>query len=197
MIELFYYILRPYPKNYFSVLSGIYQENTQEYKRLFSLTNFEHNYNSKLYNISKHLLTKTFWNNLQVEDIQQYGITELRPNINYYEYSKNHPVGIGYELLTLNKINKGSLASVRNTIADKIKQSKINFNSVFQIDRSINLFSKYKHFLAALIILKAHSENELKLELLNSSNQATLLTVSHENINTLSQLLHYDDYQIL
>ena len=161
------------------------------------LNNFEHNYNTKLYNISKHLLTKTFWNNLKVENIQQYGITKLRPDIDYYEYSKKHPVGIGYELLALNKINKASLASVRNTIADKINQSKTNFNSVFQIDRSINLFSKHKYFLAALIILKAHSEHDLKLKLLNSSDQATLLTITHENINNLAELLHYDDYQIL
>ena len=161
------------------------------------LTNFEHNYNSKLYCISKFVLTKTFWKNLKLENIRQYGITKLRPNINYYEYSKKHPVGIGYELLSLNKTNKRSLTSVRNTIADKIIQGKTNFNPTLNIDKSIDLITPYKYFLAALIILKAHSEDDVKLKLLNSSDQATLLTVSHENINTLAELLDYDDYQIL
>ena len=161
------------------------------------LNNFEDNYNTKLYNISKHLLTKTFWKNLKVEDIQQYGITELRSDIDYYEYSKKHSVGIGYELLALNKINKGSLTSVRNTIANKIIQGKNDFNPVLNLNRSVNLFSAHKYFLAALIILKDHSEDDLKLKLLNSSDQPTLLTITHENINTLAELVHYDDYQIL
>ena len=161
------------------------------------LTIFEHNYNSKLYYISKFILTKTFWKNLKLENIRQYDITKLRQNIDYYEYSKKHPVGIGYELLALNKTNKRSLTSIRNTIADKIILGKSDFNSVFQIDRSINLFSPHRYFLAALIILKAHSEHDLKLKLLNSSDQSTLLTISHENINTLAELLHYNDYQIL
>ena len=161
------------------------------------LKNFEHNYNSKLYSISKFILNKTFWKNLKVTDIKKWGITELRPNIDYYEYSKNHPVGIGYELLALNNTNKGSISSVRNFIANKILLGKYNFNPVLNLDRSIYLFSKHKYFLAALIIFKAHSEDDLKLKLLNSFDQPTLLTITHENINTLTELLHYDDYQIL
>ena len=157
------------------------------------LRNFEHNYNSKLYSISKNILTKNFWNNLTVENVRNYGVTKLRPDINYYEYSKKHPVGIGYELLTLSKTNKGSICSVRNTIADKIELGKNNFNPALHIDRSINLISPYKHFLAALIILKAHSEDDLKKKLLNSTDQPTLLTLSHENINTLVELFDYNE----
>jgi len=164
------------------------------FKTQRQLTNFEANYYAKLDCLSAFLFTPRFWKDLKLSDLAQYGVTELKPNINYYQFSKQHSAGIGFELLCLNNTNKGSISSIRNYIADKIQENKNNFNAVLNLDRNLNLGKKYKYLFAALIVLKAKAEADLKELLLNSKDEPTLLTVNKDRIFRLEEILtHAED----
>ena len=96
-------------------------------------------------------------------------------------------------MLSLNNIYKGNITAVRNFIADKIKAGKNNFNTCLQIDRRLHTAKKYKYLFAAIIVLKANAEEDLKQLLLNSNNEPTILTVNQERIVRLSEILSYSD----
>ena len=158
------------------------------------LVNFEKtNYYSKLDCLSKFIFTPRFWKDLKLENLEPYGVNELKPNIDYYKFSKDRPIGIGFELLSLNNIYKGNITAVRNFIADKIKAGKNNFNTCLQIDRRLHTAKKYKYLFAAIIVLKANAEEDLKQLLLNSNKEPTILTVNQERIVRLSEILSYSD----
>ena len=120
-------------------------------------------------------------------------MTELKPDINYFEFSKKHPIGIGFEILTLNNTNNGEITSVRNFIADKIKENKTNFNAALHIDRNIKLAKKFKFIFAAIVVLKANAEEELKQLLVNSKDEPTILSVDRDRITRLEQILSYGE----
>lgn len=164
------------------------------FKNEKQLVNFEKtNYYSKLDCLSKFIFTPRFWKDLKLEDLKPYGVKELKPYINYYEFSKSHPIGIGFELLSLNNIYNGDIGAVRKFIADKIKEGKKDFNGCLQIDRRLFLAKKYKCLFAAIIVLKANAEEDLKELLLNSNNEPTILTVNQDQIVRLTDLLSYSD----
>ncbi|WP_222425315.1 hypothetical protein, partial [Planktothrix tepida] len=145
------------------------------------LRNFETNEN-KLAELSKTFANKTFW--------EQYQHPEKVINENYWEYSKNHPTGIGFEILALNKKHKGSIQSVRQLIQEKILEGCQNFNAALTLDRGIQglLSDELKDILASVIIFKKNADIELKNTLINSLDEPTLLVVSQENISTLEQI---------
>ena len=158
------------------------------------LINFEKtNYYSKLDCLSKFIFTPKFWKDLKLEDLKPYGVEELKPYINYYEFSKSHPIGIGFELLALNNIYNGDIAAVRNFIADKIKQGKKDFSKALNLDRKLYIGKKYKYLFAAIIVLKANAEENLKQLLLNSNDEPTILTVNQERVVRLADILCYSD----
>jgi hypothetical protein len=153
------------------------------------LKNFERtNQLGKLDGLSKSLLTKTFWKSITLEDLRPYGVTELRSDCDYWRYNKDHPIGLGFELLTLNNSHKGSIESVRNFITDKIQDGVENFNATLNLDRNLLLAAKFKNQFAALIVLRANAEMSLQDILINSAKEPTVTVVSRENVKTLAEL---------
>lgn len=158
------------------------------------LVNFEKtNYYRKLDCASKDIFTRNFWKKLKLEDLKPFGVTELKPDINYFEFSKKHPIGIGFEVLTLNNTNNGEIASVRNFIADKIEEGKKDFNAALNIDRNVKLAKKFKLIFAAIVVLKANDEEELKQLLVNSKDEPTILSVDRDRIARLEEILCYNE----
>ncbi len=153
------------------------------------LRNFERtNQLGKLDGLSKILLTKRFWDSISVEELRPYGVTELRSDCDYWQYAKDHPVGLGFELLTLNRTHKGSVESVRRLIADKIWEGVVDFNATLQIDRSLSLASKFTNLFAALIVLRLNIELSLRDVLVNSTSEPTVTVVTRNNVKTLAEL---------
>jgi hypothetical protein len=153
------------------------------------LRNFERtNQLGKLDGLSKILLTKVFWKNVTLKDLRPHGVTELRSDCDYWQYNKDHPIGLGFELLTLNNSHKGSIKSVRNFLADKIQDGVENFNAALNLDRNLLLAAEFKNQFAALIVLRANAEMSLRDTLVNSTNEPTVMVVSPENVKTLAEL---------
>ena len=164
------------------------------FKNEKQLVNFEKtNYYSKLDCLSKFIFTPRFWKDLKLEDLLPFGVKELKPYINYYEFSKTHPIGIGFELLALNNSYNGNIGTIRNLIADKINEGKKDFNAALHLDRKLYTAKKYKHLFAAIIVLKANAEDDLKELLLNSKDEPTILTVDRNQVVRLADLLCYSD----
>lgn len=164
------------------------------FKNEKQLVNFEKtNYYSKLDCLSKFIFTPRFWKDLKLEDLLPFGVKELKPYINYYEFSKTHPIGIGFELLALNNTYNGNIGTIRNLIADKINEGKKDFNAALHLDRKLYTAKKYKHLFAAIIVLKANAEDDLKELLLNSKDEPTILTVDRNQVVHLADLLCYSD----
>ena len=137
------------------------------------------------------MLYAGIWKKLKLEDLKLFSVTELKPNIDYFEFSKKHPIGIGFEVLTLNNVNNGDIASVRNFIADKIEEGKKDFNAALNIDRNVKLAKKFKLQFAAIVVLKANAEEDLKQLLVNSKDEPTILSVNRDRISRLEEILCY------
>lgn len=133
------------------------------------------------------LLGERFWKTLKPEEVSPYGV-EMRDGVDYFSYSKNHPVGLGFELLSLSRSHNGSIESVRKAIQDKILNGCKDFNGAFQIQRSIKYAEEFKTLLAVAIIKKKNCDDDLKSVLIKSAKEPTILTVKPENIYTLAKL---------
>lgn len=164
------------------------------FKNQKQLRNFETN-QLKLAAISNTIFNRKFWNSLEVSDVAKYGINQI-PENQWYEYAKEHSAGLGFEIFTANKNHNGSIASVRNFIADKIESGTFNFNSALNIDRAIDsehICDKYKFLFAALLIKRFESEQNLKSLLINSVEEPTVLTVSKDSVYKLQEILEYSE----
>jgi hypothetical protein len=158
------------------------------------LRNFETtNQLGKLDSLSKNWLTPKYWNKLTLDKLQPYGVSELIQNCDYYQYAKDRPSGIGFELLALNRSHKGSIESVRNLIADKIKTNCTNFNAALNIDKNIELSNKFTNIFAALTVLRANAEIRLRDILINSANEPTILAISRESVTNLNELMDWQE----
>lgn len=164
------------------------------FKSESQLRNFETN-QLKLDCLSKNILTRTFWKNINdnLEHLKPYGIDTLKYDWeDYYNFAKDKPVGLGFELLALNSIHKGSIESVRNLISDEIEKNKNGgFNAILHLDRSFTLASKYRWLFAAIIIKKCEADKEL-ISVLVNSNDPTIFKVSKEDVTTLGDLIGHD-----
>ena len=159
------------------------------------LRNFETvNQLNKLDNLSKNIVSKSFWNNIKLEKLNPYGVEEIIRNIDYHTFAKEHSVGLGFELLALNTTHNNDIKSVRNWMADKIKQGKTNFDSALNISRSLYLARNFKYLFASLIILKANAEYKLKQTLINSIDEPTVLVVDKNSVIKFEELLATPDY---
>jgi hypothetical protein len=150
------------------------------------LRNFETN-ESKLAELSKLFSSKKFWD--------EFEHPEKVEGENYYEFSKSHSTGVGFELLALMNKYKGSIKSVRQLIQGKILEGCQNFNAGLNIDRTIDkvLNDDIKEVLATVIMLKKNEDTKLKNTLINSLNEPTLLVVSRENVHTLNDVWSNED----
>ena len=155
------------------------------------MKNFETN-EHKLAELSNQIFTKSFWNNINNKDLEKYDV-KLIETIDYYNFSKSHSVGIGFELLSLSRKHKGSIKSVRNEIFDKILDGSINFNADLNISRSFKYSDNFRYLLAAIIVKKANSEYELIQCLKNSTTEPTLLNLTPDNIRILRKIWYSDD----
>jgi hypothetical protein len=159
------------------------------------LRNFESvNQLGKLDNLSKNVVTKSFWNSINLEKLKPYGVEEIISNIDYHEFAKEHSIGLGFELLALNTTHNNDIKSVRNVIADKIKEGKTNFDSTLNLSRSLYLARNFKYLFASLIVLKANAEYQFKQSLINSIDEPTALVVTKDNINKFKDLFATPDY---
>ncbi|MEG4307108.1 hypothetical protein QUB16_31050 [Microcoleus sp. D3_18a_C4] len=145
------------------------------------LRNFETN-ESKLAELSKLFTSKKFWD--------EFKHPEKVEGENYYEFSKSHSTGVGFELLALMNKYKGSIKSVRQLIQGKILEGCQNFNAGLHLDRTVEkvLNDDIKQVLATVIMLKKNEDTKLKNTLLNSLSEPTLLVVSRENVHTLNDV---------
>jgi hypothetical protein len=150
------------------------------------LHNFETN-ETKLTELTNHIFNKKFWELLTNEDLKEYNAT-LNPEIDYYKFSRTHSVGIGFELLALSRTHKGSIESVRKLIFSKILECCNDFNAGLNINRSFKLADNFKYLLAAVIVLKGNAEYKLIKCLEASANESTILSLTSENIKTLSTI---------
>lgn len=150
------------------------------------LRNFETN-ESKLAELSKLFSSKKFWDEFKHD--------EKIEDENYYEFSKSHSTGVGFELLALMNKYKGSIKSVRQLIQGKILEGCKDFNAGLNIDRTIDkvLTDDIKEVLATVIMLKKNEDTKLKNTLLNSLNEPTLLVVSRDNVHTLDDVWNNED----
>ncbi|WP_332984708.1 hypothetical protein [Microcoleus sp. A003_D6] len=150
------------------------------------LRNFETN-EGKLAEVSKSFLSKKFWD--------EFEHPEKIEGENYYEFSKSHSTGVGFELLALMNKYKGSIKAVRKLIQSKILEGCNNFNAGLNIDRTIDkvLNDDIKKVLATVVMLKKNEDIKLKNTLLNSLSEPTLLVVSRDNVHTLDQVWKNED----
>jgi hypothetical protein len=150
------------------------------------LRNFETN-ESKLAEISKLFSSKKFWDDFKHD--------EKIEGENYYEFSKTHSTGVGFELLALMNKYKGSIKSIRKLIQGKILEGCQNFNAGLHLDRTIDkvLNDDIKELLATVIMLKKNEDLKLKNTLLESLKEPTLLVVSRDNVHTLDDVWNSDD----
>jgi hypothetical protein len=154
------------------------------------LRNFETN-QKKLDELSRYIMTRKFWETIpdNLDKLEPYGITELSLSWeDYYNFAKEKPIGLGFELLALNQTHKGSIESVRQFISDKIDENKINLGKFLNIDKYLTLGKQFLWLFVAMIILKANSDNLLKTQLKNSVNEPTIMTVTREQLITLGEL---------
>lgn len=155
------------------------------------LKNFETN-EEKLANLSKEIFTKKFWQTLTNDDLAEYGAL-MAEGYDYYTFSRNHPVGVGFELLALSSARKHSIQAVRSDIQSHILNGCTNFNAALNLSYHYKFAENFKYLLAAIIVLKANAEEKLIATLVNSLDQPTLLTVKTENIRTLEELRNLAD----
>jgi hypothetical protein len=150
------------------------------------LRNFETN-ESKLAEISKLFSSKKFWDDFKHD--------EKIEGVDYYDFSKTHSTGVGFELLGLMNKYKGSIKSIRQLIQGKILEGCQNFNAGLNIDRTIDkvLNDDIKELLATVIMLKKNEDIKLKNTLLESLKEPTLLVVSRDNVHTLDDVWNSDD----
>jgi hypothetical protein len=150
------------------------------------LRNFETN-ETKLAEISKLFSSKKFWD--------EFKHNEKIEGENYYEFSKTHSTGVGFELLALMNKYKGSIKSIRQLIQSKILEGCQNFNAGLNIDRTIEkvLNDDIKQLLATVIMKKQNEDIKLKNTLLNSLTEPTLLVVSRDNVHTLDDVWNSED----
>jgi hypothetical protein len=148
------------------------------------LRNFETNENV-LFEVSKKLLTRSFFETFQ------HG--EKRVGVDYFQFSKTHPVGIGLEFLALSHKFDGSIKTIRQCIYKAINSGSTNFNASLNISRSLKYVENFKDIFASIIIKKCNAEIDLINVMRNSVGDNTLLTLSKENIKTLEQILAVDD----
>ncbi|PJE39032.1 MAG: hypothetical protein CUR32_13390 [Flavobacterium sp.] len=145
------------------------------------LRNFETN-ESKLAELSKLFSSKKFWD--------EFKHPEKVEGENYYEFSKSHSTGVGFELLALMNKYKGSIKSVRQLIQGKILEGCKDFNAGLHLDRTVDkvLNDDIKQVLATVIMLKKNEDTKLKNTLLDSLSEPTLLVVSRDNLHTLNDV---------
>jgi hypothetical protein len=148
------------------------------------LRNFETNENV-LFEVSKKLLTRSFFETFQHD--------EKRVGVDYYQFSKTHPVGIGLEFLALLPKFNGSIACVRESIHNAIKSGKTDFNASLNISRSLKYVEKFKDIFVSIVIKKCNAEIDLINVMRASVGDNTLLTLGKENIKTLEQILAVED----
>jgi hypothetical protein len=152
------------------------------------LRNFETN-EETLANLSKEigLANKTFWDKLTVEDIALYDV-ELREGVDYFSYAKGHPVGIGFELLALSPTAKGDINLVRQKIVELISKGCKDFNAGLHLSRNFDYGKSLKNLFATVIVAKKNAEDDLRILLENSADEATQFSVRTENIKRLGEL---------
>jgi hypothetical protein len=148
------------------------------------LRNFETNENV-LFEISKKLLTRSFFETFQHD--------EKRKDVDYYQFSKTHPVGIGLEFLALSPKFDGSIETIRQCIYKAINSGSTNFNASLHITRNLKYVEKFKNIFALIIIKKCNAELDLINVMRASVGDNTLLTLGRENIKTLEQILAVED----
>ena len=151
-----------------------------------SLKNFETN-EEALANISKELLLKSYWDKLPVKQLETLG-AEIIPGIDYYAFSKSHPVGIGFELLALAPRAKGNLKATRIAIDEKVQSGCENFNAGLHLNRNFKHAEKFRNLFASIIIQKANAEYRLKQRLINASTEPTILTLTPNHLSTIQQI---------
>lgn len=145
------------------------------------LRNFETN-ESKLAELSKLFSSKKFWD--------EFKHPEKIKGENYYEFSKSHATGVGFELLALMNKYKGSIKSIRQLIQGKILEGCKDFNAGLHLDRTVEkvLNDDIKQVLATVIMLKKNEDTKLKNTLLNSLSEPTSFVVSRDNVHTLDDV---------
>lgn len=151
-----------------------------------SLKNFETN-EENLLSLSKELLPKSYWSNLPVRELEAFGV-EIIPNIDYFAFSKSHPVGVGFELLALAPRAKGDLKGVRITIDEKVQSGCENFNAGLSLNKYKKLGEKFKNLFASIIIRKANAEYRLKQRLIEASSEPTILTLTQDHLTTVAEV---------
>jgi hypothetical protein len=162
------------------------------------LRNFERNEEtlaklSNAYTVGlKKLLCKSFWENITNDDLRANNV-ELIEGIDYYDYAKNHPVGVGFELLSFNRGYNNSLQKVRAMIQQKILEDCKNFNADLNISRSLKHGEQFKFLLASIIVKRKNAEENLKSELVDSAYEPTIFVVRPDNVGTIADLWGYND----
>jgi hypothetical protein len=158
------------------------------FKNESQLRNFETN-EETLANLSKIAFSQgTFWSQIKQSDVDVFGV-ELREGVDYETFAKNHPIGIGFELLTFSPAYKGDIGNVRNKIVDLINDGCENFNAGLHISRNLKYGEKIKYNLAAIVIAKKNADDDLRKILEVSASEPTLLSVNKGNIKRLEELL--------
>lgn len=152
------------------------------------LRNFETN-EETLANLSKEigLCHKVFWDKLTTNDIAPYDI-ELREGVDYFNYAKGHPVGVGFELLTLSSNIKGDINLVRQKIVELIQKGCKDFGKNLNIPYHFKNGNLLKNLFASVIVAKKNAEDDLRKLLENSADEPTILSVKTENIKRLHEL---------
>lgn len=151
------------------------------------LRNFEQNLYGKVASLSFYQNHRGYW-----KSAAESTDLPLIDGIDYNRENKRNPVGLGFEILAINRRHKGNLGIIRNRIADLIIDGCTNFNAGLNLDRAIESFDSFTDIFALNVVLKANSKHDLKMLCINSADEATLLSVSPKNIKKLSEFLEDD-----
>lgn len=170
--------------------------NTKQYKIMKLVSRSQFNFNDEiqlthfekcqdsLSNMSKKLLNKSFWKNFVEKNPLNLQFNTTFEE--YWIYGKKHPVGIGFELLSLNNKYNGNLKALRTDINNLIIDGETNFNNTLKINDSILETPEIiKNFLATVIVLRLNANLELKQCLINSCNEPNNPILNRNNVKSL------------
>lgn len=146
----------------------------------------------KLDQISNNLITREDWENLKVEDLDQFGIKELNfaPE-DYFEYSKTHSVGLGWEILCVHsqKARCKTLGEIRSELYTMIMRGDTAFKDLYYERNKKKRLGVYaKSFLMACSVFKKDYEEQFVALCLDRLDDPTSFNVNSENIKRLKEL---------
>lgn len=145
----------------------------------------------KLDQISNQLISRNDWEELKLEDLTEFGITELKYSPEeYFAYSKEHSIGLGWEVLCPRKQQARckTIGQIRIEIYQKIQSGDSDFSKLYaELLRKKKLGEYVKPFLMACTVFKKHYEEQFITLCLDRLSDPTSFRLTRDNVRYLRE----------